>query len=528
MKRYLLLTVVLAVCYNSLRAQSQRYVLVEHFTNTVCGTCASKNPAFYNLLNTATNIGKYHHLSYHTPWPFPNCVLYQANTAEQDFMYDYYAIEGTPTVYLQGSQVPYGSTLLSQAQLNPYLGQTSPIQIKVTESSNGSTRNVTVRIKTTGIMPAGNWKIKGAVAEKDLVYTAPNAETTHKNVFRKMIPALGNNGAVFTPAIVGSEVLLTYSYTLQTGWDAAKIYSLLWIQNADTKEVLNSGTAFDLLLDATTAAATCGQTNGNITANPSGGTAPYTYAWSNGANSSSITAAAGNYTLTLTDAVGGSQTQQFTIPEQACTTAKIKVYLEGAWNGSNLVSTTNIPLSQPYNTAPWNYNGTETLTSLPTGAVDWVLIEAKSSVEGATLDRRACLLMSNGSLRELDGTEGAKLRNLTAGSYYLVVRHRNHLPIMSVNAITLPNLSAYNFTTSAESALGTAALKHIGSVYALYAGDLNANGTITNADFNQYTTQISQYGYRSSDCNMNGVVETIDFNLYRQNSSQIAIAPLRY
>ena len=529
MKKQLLLVLLLLIYGNMLQAQSQRYVLVEHFTNTVCGTCASKNPAFFTLLNSATNVGKYHHISYHTPWPFPNCVLYQANTPEQDFMYDAYAVEGTPTVYLQGAHVPYGTPLLSQTQLNAYLGATSPVQIKVLESVNGNTKNVTVRIKTTGTMPAGNWKIKAAAVERNLAYTSPNGETTHKNVFRKMVPSLGVNGSTFTPAILGSEVLLTYSYSLQSNWNTAEIYTLVWIQNADTKEVLNSGTPFDLLLDGTVTPATCAQSNGTITVNASGGTAPYSYAWSNSSNSTnSITVASGSYTLTLTDATGSTQTQQFTVGEQQCTVAKLRVYLEGAWNGTNLSAATNIPLSQPYNTTPWNYYGTETQTVLPTGAIDWVLIEAKSSIGGAVLDRRACLLMSNGTLRELDGTEGAKLRNLTAGSYYLVVRHRNHLPVISANAVVLPNATAYSFTTSATSASGSESLKHIGSIYALYAGDIGSDGTITNTDFNQYTTQSSQYGYRNADCNMNGVVETIDFNLYRQNSSRMAIAPLRY
>ena len=109
-----------------------------------------------------------------------------------------------------------------------------------------------------------------------------------------------------------------------------------------------------------------------------------------------------------------------------------------------------------------------------------------------------------------------------------MVRHRNHLPVISANVVVLPNATAYSFTTSETSASGSESLKHIGSIYALYAGDISADGTITNTDFNQYTTQSSQYGYRNADCNMNGVVETIDFNLYRQNSSRMAIAPLRY
>ncbi len=50
---------------------------------------------------------------------------------------------------------------------------------------------------------------------------------------------------------------------------------------------------------------TCaGQNNGSITATASGGTAPYTYSWSNGTSGATMNAGAGTYTVTITDANG--------------------------------------------------------------------------------------------------------------------------------------------------------------------------------------------------------------------------------
>ncbi|MFK7799677.1 MAG: choice-of-anchor L domain-containing protein [Aureispira sp.] len=52
-------------------------------------------------------------------------------------------------------------------------------------------------------------------------------------------------------------------------------------------------------------AATCGNTNGALTLQVTGGTTPYSYAWSNGNTTASITAlTAGNYSCVITDAVG--------------------------------------------------------------------------------------------------------------------------------------------------------------------------------------------------------------------------------
>ena len=48
-----------------------------------------------------------------------------------------------------------------------------------------------------------------------------------------------------------------------------------------------------------------GGNNGTIAVSPSGGTQPYTYAWSNGSSNSSITGlTAGNYSVTITDVKG--------------------------------------------------------------------------------------------------------------------------------------------------------------------------------------------------------------------------------
>ena len=42
-----------------------------------------------------------------------------------------------------------------------------------------------------------------------------------------------------------------------------------------------------------------------------------------------------------------------------------------------------IPLTQPYNGAPWNYTGTESVATIPAGVVDWVLPELREAATPA-------------------------------------------------------------------------------------------------------------------------------------------------
>ena len=57
-----------------------------------------------------------------------------------------------------------------------------------------------------------------------------------------------------------------------------------------------------LLCSVTPTDASCGLNNGTVTVNPTGGTLPYSYLWSNGATDVSVTGlAGGTYTAIVTD-----------------------------------------------------------------------------------------------------------------------------------------------------------------------------------------------------------------------------------
>lgn len=219
-------------------------------------------------------------------------------------------------------------------------------------------------------------------------------------------------------------------------------------------------------------------------------------------------------------------------------TAPIQVRLEGPWNpivgvmDNNLSLSGLLPEKQPFNTAPWNYNGLESAPDIDSlQAVDWLLIEALNPSDFSVAARSAVLLLQNGTVVNMLGSSGALFYNLTAGqSYHLAVRARNHLPVLSAGAFTLPPPMPVNLTLPAN-IMGSNQLKQIppGGIYALYSGDINADGVISVADFNLYQSEVSIINqYLSADVNMDRAVTVLDFNYLQPNLSVIGMPQVRY
>lgn len=218
----------------------KRYVLLEHFTNSVCPVCKARNPGFYALIDQ--NASDVHHIAYHPPIPYSSCVFYQHNQNENKDRADYYEVFGTPMVSANGAAAVSVQSLTSTV-LQSYLGQTSPVLVQVSESDNGNQRSADINVVTVGTVPAGDYKFFAAIVEKRVDYTSPIGSNVHRNVFRKMLT--GIDGVTYEPAGPGSSVNYSYTFAIDPAWVADSIYVVAFVQHTADKNVLNSGTKFD-------------------------------------------------------------------------------------------------------------------------------------------------------------------------------------------------------------------------------------------------------------------------------------------
>jgi hypothetical protein len=202
---------------------------------------------------------------------------------------------------------------------------------------------------------------------------------------------------------------------------------------------------------------------------------------------------------------------------------EVKVFLEGSFNGLDMNTDLNdiLPLTQSYNTPPFNYSGTENVTSIPTSdIVDWILVElrdansANLATSGTILTRKAAFLKSDGSIVDLDGTSNLQFTVTVSNKLYLTIWHRNHLGILSYYPLIVSNgYCAYDFTTGSVKAYGTttAHKEIISGIWGMVSGDGNADGTINDLDkISEWQIDAGEQGYLFSDYNLDGQVSNQD------------------
>ena len=147
-----------------------------------------------------------------------------------------------------------------------------------------------------------------------------------------------------------------------------------------------------------------------------------------------------------------------------------------------------LPLTEPFTDlgfARINTGGETTEAAVfnttgSTAITDWILLELRNRFDPAeVLTTRAALLCRNGTIVDTDGVSPVTFPGFGAGQYYLSIRHRNHLAIMSAAPLTFGN-EPLNIDFSAPSTLtwGDNACQIFGDAAMLWSGDADGNGEI--------------------------------------------------
>jgi hypothetical protein len=221
--------------------------------------------------------------------------------------------------------------------------------------------------------------------------------------------------------------------------------------------------------------------------------------------------------------------------EQKSITLNLKVLLSGAIHGnSDTMSTTlnyknYLPLTPPDTLSGYegpfiyikeqNEYVTQKFLQNHRDIVDWVIIELRDSKTFLTpIDTFPAFLRRDGKVLSLSGDSIITLdMKIPADNYYIIIRHRNHLSIMTSNPIYLSSDSyLYDFSESFEQFYGYDAALLSNGKYGMYPGDADYNGVVNLADYQKYQNYCvaANTGYLCTDFNIDGILTGSDFNTF--------------
>ncbi len=407
----------------------------------------------------------------------------------------------------------------------------------VIEDANACRDTISTTINNTALIASS---ISDSICSNELPYVWEGNNYNASGIYIDTFIASNNCDSVVTLTLT---VLASSTNTfIDTNCD-----SYLWPINGDT--YTSSGLYYDTALNSLG----CQHINIlNLVINASTSssvaiTATGSYVWPLNGITYSIS---GIYSHASLNSAGcnNNDTLDLTI-NQAPISIAAKAFLDGPFViSSNLMDDAlrtkgYIPAIEPYSSSPYNIDfihvgggGEQVSTSIlaisgSDAIVDWVFVSLRSAINPAVvLVTKSALIQRDGDIvSSVDGISPISFM-LPAGNYYFSVDHRNHLGIMTANAISFNTAAAtaINLTNgsiplylkpiNSNAAPLTGATKNRLGVRTMYSGNCNI-GTLTEAKRINYGPSLSSdksklllatgatgtiTGYTIFDVDMNG------------------------
>lgn len=115
-----------------------------------------------------------------------------------------------------------------------------------------------------------------------------------------------------------------------------------------------------------------------------------------------------------------------------------------------------------------------------------------------------------------------------SGEYVVSVKTKNALEVSTPSALTLGEDTVnYDFTIDASQAFGSNQVEVESGVFALYSGDINQDGVISEADraLWEIDSNNAEFGDFATDLDGSGGVDPSDFSVWEANIGKTVMRP---
>lgn len=420
-------------------------------------------------------------------------------------------------------------------------------------------------------LPAGTYTVtvtdlNGCTANATATITQPaTALSATTNVISNTLCFGGNTGSASVTANGGTPGY-TYRWsngqTTQTATNmSAGAYTVTVTDAAGctvvaTAVITNPANLMVMITNFTNVSCNGGM-NGSATAMASGGTAPYSYAWSNGASGSNVSnLAAGNYTVVVTDASGCMAQTSVTITQPTLLVptviAQNNVTCNGLSNGSARVFATGGTTPYTY-TWPGGFTG-DIRTGLAAGSYVVTVTDLRNCMATTTVTitqppvlaamvssqvNVSCFGGNNGSI-DLTVTGGTGPYdynwsgaapdiqdpvNLVAGTYSVTVTDRNGCTATTSATITQPAARLIASITASTNASCSGVSNGMATVTAM-SGTPNYTYLWSNGQMTATATNLAAGAYQVTVTDMNGCTATTSVNIINPAQMQLNVTAL--
>jgi hypothetical protein len=221
------------------------------------------------------------------------------------------------------------------------------------------------------------------------------------------------------------------------------------------------------------------------------------------------------FILTVTNSFNCQSTGSILVDIDTCATAidlNLTLFLEGYYLGGGTMYSTLWDLEQGFIlTGPYPSTATDSIE---------VNLWDPANLSNPGPDYSEKVILHN------DGSATASFATAPAGSYWIAVRHRNHIETWTSTTQSLVSGSnSYDFSTSLTQAYDDGfnppmASMDAGTVFAFYGGDVNQDGTVDGLDMNDvdFYASIFAFGYDVTDVTGDGATDGLDMNIVDLNS----------
>lgn len=201
------------------------------------------------------------------------------------------------------------------------------------------------------------------------------------------------------------------------------------------------------------------------------------------------------------------------------------------------VYSTHVTGNGPYS-AIWNFRTapliiTLNLTMIPGGFYNSGTgrLNMRDSVRAYLVDSVTCARVDSakGVLDSVNFTASLTFNNAETGNYYLIVFHRNHIPVATRLKVGFSrgSVTNYNFTTAVNQAFGSNMYQVSASPlrFGLIPGDANRDQFVDGLDQTLWINQNGLDGYRAADFNGDRFVDGLDQTLWITHNGASSFLP---